>query len=132
MSKLNAEQIKQALMYCTEFAPLRCDECPMEAPNDTYKGSLSCSDNLMKNALALLCEYEERIEDLETLLFAFVLEMGITHADRQGKNKDEISDRVLEIIREKEKRVFYPQMRKRMQEAKARLEAKEVAEDAEE
>ena len=60
------------------------------------------------------------------------MEMGITHADRQGKNRDEISDRVLEVIREKEKRVFYPQMRKRMQEAKARLEAKEAAEDAEE
>ena len=77
-------------------------------------------------------DLQERIEDLETLLFAFVLEMGITHADRQGKNKDEISDRVLEVIREKEKRVLYPQMRKRMQEAKARLEAKEAAEDAEE
>lgn len=75
-------------------------------------------------------ELQERIEDLETLLFAFVLEMGITHADRQGKNRDQISDRVLEIIRDKEKRVFYPQMRKRMQEAKARLEAKEATEDA--
>lgn len=123
MSKLNAEQIKKALQSC-----LSGDDCTLCALRDEQ----SCPSVLNENALALICEYEERIEDLETLIFAFVLEMGITHADRQGKNKDEISDRVLEVIREKEKRVFYPQMRKRMQEAKARLEAKEVAEDAEE
>ena len=123
MSKLNAEQIKEALQSC-----LNGDDCTLCPLRDEQ----SCPCVLNENALALICEYEERIEDLETLIFAFVLEMGITHADRQGKNRDEISDRVLEVIREKEKRVFYPQMRKRMQEAKARLEAKEVAEDAEE
>ncbi|MBQ8372030.1 MAG: hypothetical protein IJX38_03730 [Clostridia bacterium] len=126
MSKLNAEQIKKALERCTSEITTEnnCDTCP-------YKDK-GCNLNLLRDALALLCEYEERIEDLETLLFAFVLEMGITHADRQGKNRDQISDRVLEVIREKEKRVFYPQMRKRMQEAKARLGAKEATEDAEE
>ena len=61
---VNAEQIKKALMYCTEFAPLRCDECPMEAPNTTSKGSLSCSDNLMKNALSLITSQEQRVKEL--------------------------------------------------------------------
>ena len=123
MRKLNAEQIKMALECCISAGD--CTLCPLIDEQ-------SCPCILNENALALICEYEERIEDLETLIFAFVLEMGITHADRQGKNKDEISDKVLEVIREKEKRVLYPQMRRRMQEAKARLEAKEVAEDAEE
>ena len=70
METLNAEQVKKALMYCTEYAPLRCDECPMEAPNMTFKGSLSCSDELMRKALTLITSQEQRIKELAEDLHA--------------------------------------------------------------
>ena len=59
------EDIIKALGLCCECAPLRCDECPMEAPPKTFKGSLSCSDELMRNALTLIKELTEEIKDLE-------------------------------------------------------------------
>ena len=59
------EEIIKALGLCCEYAPLRCDECPMEAPPKTFKGSLSCSDELMSNALSLIKELTEEIKDLE-------------------------------------------------------------------
>ena len=62
--ELNRDQIIKALEYCTNYAPLRCDECPMEAPPMTFKGSLSCSDKLMEIALALITSQEQKIKEL--------------------------------------------------------------------
>lgn len=87
-----------------------------------------CSDDLAK-ALEENGELKEKVEDLETMIFAFVWNRGVAPVGKHlGKTEEEIADKVLETIREGEKMICYPVMRRRMQEAKARLEAKEATE----
>lgn len=91
-----------------------------------------CSDDLAK-ALEENADLKEKVEDLETMIFAFVWNRGVAPVGKHlGKSEEEIADKVLETIREGEKMICYPVMRKRMQEAKARLEAKEGEGDGEE
>ena len=91
-----------------------------------------CSDDLAR-ALEENAELKEKVEDLETMIFAFVWNRGVAPVGKHlGKSEEEIADKVLETIREGEKMICYPVMRKRMQEAKARLEAKEGEGDGEE
>lgn len=63
MENLNAEQIIKALECCTTGnAPLGCDECPCEAPTNSFKGSLECNDEMMKKSLALIKELTAKSE----------------------------------------------------------------------
>ena len=118
MSELNTEKVKQGLRSFTENTP-----CEMLFPGGS---------DIIRDTLALIKEYEQRIEDLETMIFAFVWNRGVAPIGKHlGKTDEEIADKVLETIREGEKKICYRIMRWRMQEAKARLEAKETKKGAE-
>ena len=80
----------------------------------------------------LITTLKERIEHLETTVFAIVWNNGVAPVGmRLGKSEAEIADMTLETIDEIEKMIiYYPKMRERLQGAKERKKAKEGTEDA--
>ena len=61
--ELNAEQIKKALEYCTSKFCFEGEGCPLVDVGGHYDID-ECTKELVKNALALISEQEERIKEL--------------------------------------------------------------------
>lgn len=59
--ELNREQIVKALECCSDC---NCPECPYVPTEDCYKGTMGCSEQMMRNALALIRELTEENERL--------------------------------------------------------------------
>lgn len=80
------------------------------------KNGVNTADNLQ---LHLHCA-QERIEDLELLLFAFVWNNSTSVLGKHLKKTElEIGVKTLEVIDAAEKMVNYPAFRRRLKEAKA-------------
>lgn len=72
----------------------------------------------------LITQLKDRIEHLETTVFALVWNRGVAPVGMSlGKTEEEIADKTLETIEEIEKMIIYPVMHKRLQGAKERREA---------
>ena len=63
--ELSKEQLITALDCCANYAPLKCNECPFPELHGTFKGSLYCSDALMRVALATIQELLEENKNLK-------------------------------------------------------------------